>query len=225
MQKTLESFIDPANIPVKYGGQLEFKFGDLPILDPALANVIKWEVGKQDFPHGPMYWTNKNGDKVEGKLGEETNEISAHLAGSVGGVQREAEVCTVIRTLGVNEDIDGVTNGHATAGTAAAQLKKLNTATEKAAQLNSKLKLQESGLFVPTKAMLEAPTQPPTPAKELQEGELVPATRPEPEGFVTADEGGLGEKGVEGLSLNEKSGDLTNGSANGNGEIKVPHST
>lgn len=228
MQKTLESFIDPANIPIKYGGQLDFKFGDLPILDPILAKVTQWEDGKKDFPHGPMYWTNKKGHKVEGKLGEGSIEIAAHLAGSVNGELRTEEVCTVTRTLGINEDIDGVTNGHITAGTTAAQLAKLNTAATVPVEdeSNSKPELQESGLLVPTASMLEAPTQPTTPAKELQEGELVPATRPEPERFVTAHDGGKVEEAVKGLSLNEKSGNLDlNGSANGNGELKGPHAT
>ncbi|CAG8954657.1 hypothetical protein HYFRA_00004578 [Hymenoscyphus fraxineus] len=56
MKKTLESFIDPKNIPKKYGGELEFQFGDMPLLDPAMANITTWENGKTDLAHGPMIW-------------------------------------------------------------------------------------------------------------------------------------------------------------------------
>ncbi|KAK9264412.1 hypothetical protein V1519DRAFT_427423, partial [Lipomyces tetrasporus] len=35
MNATLESFIDPANLPNKYGGELDFEFGQMPVLDPA----------------------------------------------------------------------------------------------------------------------------------------------------------------------------------------------
>ncbi|KAI6715066.1 phosphatidylinositol transporter [Diplocarpon mali] len=227
-QKTLESFIDPANIPVKYGGKLEFVFGDLPVLDPALTKVVEWEEGKKDFPHGPMYWTNKKGQPVEGKHVEDEREIAAKSVGSVKGKQRNDEVCTLKYILGGNDDIDGVTNGHAAAAGTAQILNTASTESE-----DNKPELQPSGLIVPTRAQLEAPTQPPTPAQEVQEselvtasktepsahevqeGELVPADRPEPQRFVTA---------AEGLSLNEKSGNLSpNGSVNG--EVKGPHST
>lgn len=217
MQKTLESFIDPINIPKKYGGQLEFTFGDLPVFDPAISKIIKWEGETKDFPHGPMYWRNTQGERVEGKLGEETREMTALAVGSVEGNQRDDTVCTVTRTLGTDEDVDGLTNGHTTAGTAAANLEKAQTATEDSSE-------RPTNLLVPTKSQLEAPTQPTTPMHEVQEGELVPATRPEPKRFVTANEdlSGLAKK-VEGVELSEKSGNLNgNGVAtNGNG----PHVT
>jgi len=224
MQKTLESFIDPVNIPKKYGGQLDFTFGDLPVFDPAITKVIQWEGENKDFPHGPMYWRNTQGKKVEGKLGEETKEMSALAVGSIDGKQREESVCTVTRTLGKDQDVDGLTNGHATAGTQAALLEKAKTATEESeagAQPGSN-HARPTGLLVPTQSQLEAPTQPTTPAHELQEGELVPASRPEPKRFVTADEG-VGElaQKVENVELSEKSGNLSNGNGvavvNGNG--------
>ncbi|PBP17680.1 cellular retinaldehyde-binding/triple function protein [Diplocarpon rosae] len=227
-QKTLESFIDPANIPVKYGGKLEFVFGDLPVLDPALEKVVKWEEGKKDFPHGPMYWTNKKGQPVEGKSVEDEREIAAKSVGSVQGKQRNDEVCTVKHVLGGHGDLGGLTNGHATAGTS----QRPDTAAIDSE--DDKPELQPSGLVVPTRAQLEAPTQPPTPAQEVQEselvpvskteppsheaqeGELVPADRPEPQRFVTA---------AEGLGLNEKSGNLNqNQNGTGNG-VEGPHST
>jgi len=232
MQKTLESFIDPVNIPKKYGGQLDFTFGDLPVFDPAITKIVKWEGENKDFPHGPMYWRNTQGERVEGKLGEETREMTALAVGSVGGKQRDESVCTVTRTLGVDQDVDGLTNGHVTAGTTAALLEKARTATESEDQnQNQNQSLNQDpaaaarpNTLVPTKSQLEAPTVPTTPAHELQEGDLVPATRPEPQRFVTADEGISALAGkVEGVELSEKSGNVVgNGIAtNGNG----PHST
>lgn len=250
MQKTLESFIDPANIPVKYGGLLEFKFGDTPILDPAMEHVVKWEAGHSEFPHGPAYWINKQGAKVEGKLGEESNEIQAIAVGSVGGKERKETVCTVTRTLLTH---DGLTKGLSNGQYIDSRLAKLKSGNESAANLR-----------VPTKEQLEAPTVPSTPANELQdpiissqqpakveqpttlevpssnpapdsapaskpelhvqEGELVPATRPEPSRFVTAQEG---LPSVGGLILTEKSGHVEgaamNGNGNGNGN--GPHQT
>ncbi|KAH6696775.1 putative SEC14 cytosolic factor [Leptodontidium sp. MPI-SDFR-AT-0119] len=220
MQKTLEAFIDPANIPKKYGGQLDFTFGDLPVFDPAIAKVIQWEGENKDFPHGPMYWRNTQGERVEGKLGEETKEMSALAVGSVEGKQREDSICTVTRTLGKDEDVDGLTNGHVTAGTMAALLEKSKTATEDpgaeaGVNVDADGVARPTNVLVPTKSQLEAPTQPPTPAHELQEGDLVPASRPEPKHFVTADEG-TGElaKKVEAVELSEKSGNLSNGNGN-----------
>lgn len=185
MKATLESFIDPKNIPQKYGGQLDFHFGDMPVLDPHLENVLKWEGDNKDFPHGPMYWIDKTKD---GK------EIKALAVGSVNGKERQEDVCTVTKALKDDEDLKGA---------------------------NGKLSIIRPEL-------LRAPTAAPSEAEELenpitatekeeskiedvpvvvQEGELVPATRPEPVSYVTA------AQGIETLSLNEKSGNLENGSA------------
>ncbi|CAI6338884.1 unnamed protein product [Periconia digitata] len=58
---TLTQYIDPENIPKKYGGQLDFKWGDMPHLEPELDAQIKWEKpatqnGKNTFPIGPLMW-------------------------------------------------------------------------------------------------------------------------------------------------------------------------
>ncbi|KAL2070231.1 hypothetical protein VTL71DRAFT_13257 [Oculimacula yallundae] len=229
MKKTLESFIDPVNIPKKYGGQLDYTFGDLPVFDPAISKVINWEGGRTDFPHGPMYWRSTKGEKLEGRLGEETNEMTALAVGSVEGKQREESICKVTRTLGRDQDVDGLTNGHSTAGTAAAQQQELEKPQTATTTEPPAAETRPTGLLVPTQSQLEAPTVPTTPMHEVQEGELVPATRPEPKRFVTADEG-IGElaKKVEGVELSEKSGNLNGngngvvgGATNGNG----PHAT
>lgn len=56
VKPTLEAFIDPKNIPKKYGGELDYTFGQLGIPDPAWDGVIRWEKGYSSFPSGPLLW-------------------------------------------------------------------------------------------------------------------------------------------------------------------------
>lgn len=61
MKSTLEQYIDPANIPKKYGGTLEYEFGMLPVLEPAFQEQLNWdnpqeEKGAKTFPTGPIRW-------------------------------------------------------------------------------------------------------------------------------------------------------------------------
>ncbi|KAI0998807.1 hypothetical protein K3495_g9390 [Podosphaera aphanis] len=80
VQKTLEAFMEPQNIPKQYGGQLDFQHGDRPRLDPALQGLIKWENGWDDFPGGPIYWVD-NGDCFEAyrSAGASTSEIKEKI--------------------------------------------------------------------------------------------------------------------------------------------------
>jgi len=64
MQSTLRKFIDPANIPKKFGGELDFEFGKVPALDPSLKDLITWEGSHTDFPRGPLFWHDR-GDYIE----------------------------------------------------------------------------------------------------------------------------------------------------------------
>jgi hypothetical protein len=96
LKQTLEKFIDPVNIPIKYGGQLKFEFGDFPVLDPAIKEVITWENGVTDFPQGPKLWVHSNGDA------EKT--MKAIAVGSVEEKQRRQEVCVVKKLLDETAD-------------------------------------------------------------------------------------------------------------------------
>ncbi|KAK9389409.1 CRAL-TRIO domain-containing protein [Lipomyces mesembrius] len=87
MKATLRSYIDPANLPKQYGGELDFEFGRGPVLDPAMKDVLKWAGSYTDFPHGPIYWTDK-GDHIE-----------ATAVGHVGNNERHDTVCTVRKTV------------------------------------------------------------------------------------------------------------------------------
>lgn len=77
---TLSKYIDPENIPEKYGGKLKYNFGDLPNIDPDLHNVLQWTApnklnGMDTIPSGPIRWvTTPTGDKVALALGSENGK-------------------------------------------------------------------------------------------------------------------------------------------------------
>ncbi|TVY55851.1 SEC14 cytosolic factor [Lachnellula suecica] len=225
MKKTLESFIDPSNIPKKYGGSLDFHFGDMPVLDPRLSNVLKWEGGRVDFPGGPMYWVSDGG-----KEGEERIKLLA--VGSEGGKERRQEVCVVTRHLPEASTSSTNTpstskpttaNGHLAPAsalshsqlTAPTEMDLPSTINQPAPSEQEKVaeteqKAPEASEKIPEQEPAQEQAKP-----EVQAGELVPPTRPEPVSFVTASEG-VPQSQLKDLSLNEK--DVN---ANGGG----PHQT
>ncbi|KAL2106936.1 hypothetical protein VUR80DRAFT_5935 [Thermomyces stellatus] len=83
---TLRQFIDPKNIPKKYGGELDFSWGDLPTVDPAWDGIVEWE-GKPGFPTGPHIWRDIEGDRME-CIG----------LGQKDGKLRRERICTVKKT-------------------------------------------------------------------------------------------------------------------------------
>lgn len=61
VKPTLLQYIDEDNIPKKYGGKLDFKFGDMPMLEPAIADNMEWQDNTRkgdfrSFPAGPIKW-------------------------------------------------------------------------------------------------------------------------------------------------------------------------
>lgn len=85
VKPTLESFIDPANIPKQYGGQLDFKWGDKPTTDPAVKAVATWENGYTDFPIGPLYW----------RVNSEGTRLECIAVGTVDQKERHEVVCSI----------------------------------------------------------------------------------------------------------------------------------
>jgi hypothetical protein len=85
VKPTLESFIEPRNIPKQYGGELEFEFFDRPNVDPKIKEAVTWEEGYTDFPEGPAYWVPVDGGK----------RLACVAVGSKGGKERRERVCTV----------------------------------------------------------------------------------------------------------------------------------
>ena len=71
MKRTLELYVEPENIPQKYGGKLDFKFGDLPVLEPAIEDSLVWNEpersknGHRTMPTGPIRWQYDNHGDLE----------------------------------------------------------------------------------------------------------------------------------------------------------------
>ena len=62
--RTLSKYIDQENIPKKYGGTLDYDFGQLPTIDPAYADRLEWKEPKAEgrvrrWPHGPLAWQHR----------------------------------------------------------------------------------------------------------------------------------------------------------------------
>ncbi|KAF2481848.1 CRAL-TRIO domain-containing protein [Neohortaea acidophila] len=86
---TLEKFVNIEDIPKKYGGKLDWKFGDRPFLDPGIANAIRWrseveEKGHKTFPLGPMKLQyDEQGDLVLQEIGTEGGKPRTRVIGSL----------------------------------------------------------------------------------------------------------------------------------------------
>jgi hypothetical protein len=177
VKKTLETFIDPANIPKKYGGELDFEFGDMPVLDPHFNEVMTWENGNTTFPHGPMYW----------KKGEKEDEVELIAVGSVDEKERLEKVCVLKGNFKAMQNGPEYSNGHAVVPKTEQVLgDSLAKPTEVTKQVDVDAGTNEN-VHV---------TAPEDSKVEVQEGEVVTTSRPELQTFVTA---------TEGLSLNDDS--------------------
>jgi hypothetical protein len=117
---TLSQYIDPENIPIKYGGKMDYKWGDMPNLEPEIEAAFRWESpatqsGKNTFPIGPMKWEKG-----------ENGEMQAFAMGSEKGVPRRKLVFTIPNPVGkqdpalpvVNTPIDEAELRWTTVGTA-----------------------------------------------------------------------------------------------------------
>ena len=97
---TLEQYVDPIHIPKRYGGKLDWEWGQLPNLDPEIESQLKWvnpdktREGRNTFPIGPIRWrTDSNGD------------LAAVAMGTENGKQRE-------RTVAILSSGDGQVMSH-----------------------------------------------------------------------------------------------------------------
>ncbi|KAI9722627.1 MAG: hypothetical protein M1812_001558 [Candelaria pacifica] len=86
-RRTLANFIDPADLPKKYGGELDWDFGMTPILDPNARQAVgELEKGSHHWVEGPVIWELPPGQ-----------EPKAVAVGSVGGKDRR-EVVAIMHT-------------------------------------------------------------------------------------------------------------------------------
>lgn len=95
MTPTLSKYIDIDNIPKKYGGNLDWKFGDMPALDPSITESLRWkevteEKGHKTLPIGPIKWQyDAHGD------------LAAMAVGSEDGKKREKVIAGLHPEKGV----------------------------------------------------------------------------------------------------------------------------
>lgn len=86
---TLTQYIDIDNIPKKYGGNLDFEWGQMPNFDPEIDAAFAWEnpslqKGKNTLPTGPITWE-------KGANGE----LKAVAVGHENGKPRHTTVFTI----------------------------------------------------------------------------------------------------------------------------------
>ncbi|KAI5361470.1 Putative CRAL-TRIO lipid binding domain, CRAL/TRIO domain, CRAL/TRIO domain superfamily [Septoria linicola] len=80
MLSELSKVVDVENIPKKYGGQLDWNFGDMPYLGPSVAESLRWkevteENGHKTLPKGPIRWEyDEDGDLVAIAIGTEAGK-------------------------------------------------------------------------------------------------------------------------------------------------------
>lgn len=82
------SFIDIANIPKKYGGELDFECGKLPVLDQQVRDCLSVAPGtdaERLFLTAPVRWIDTGDD----------DEMIALGVGSIDGKQRKETVATL----------------------------------------------------------------------------------------------------------------------------------
>ncbi|GAB1736247.1 hypothetical protein NU219Hw_g6920t1 [Hortaea werneckii] len=73
MRSTLEQYVDLDNLPKKYGGNLDWEFGDMPALDPGIVKALDWkqtieQKGHKTLPIGPIRWEYEDGNGKKGDL-------------------------------------------------------------------------------------------------------------------------------------------------------------
>ncbi|KAI9761642.1 MAG: hypothetical protein M4579_000876 [Chaenotheca gracillima] len=104
VKPTLTKFIDLANIPKKYGGELEYEFGMMPVLDAAAQDSLTWSTSgeangdsghkQKTFPIGPMRWVDQDITEANGdgeKAGQQKDLIAM---GSVQGKERRQKIAS-----------------------------------------------------------------------------------------------------------------------------------
>ncbi|GAB0136418.1 hypothetical protein EsDP_00004719 [Epichloe bromicola] len=97
VKATLEAFIEPRNIPKKYGGELDFSFGQLGVPDPAWEGIVSWENGFTSFPTGPLLW----------KEVDNGRRMACVASGKENGKPRDVRICTMPKAWPPRETLDG----------------------------------------------------------------------------------------------------------------------
>lgn len=88
--KILSEHIDPPSIPKKYGGGLNFTWGDMPNITPSMLEEFTWEDGFTSVPIGPCRW--EKGDEGEMRciaVGTEDGQKRHKVIGKLGKSWRQ----------------------------------------------------------------------------------------------------------------------------------------
>ncbi|KAF2086293.1 CRAL/TRIO domain-containing protein [Saccharata proteae CBS 121410] len=91
MKSTLEQYIDPENIPKKYGGKLDFEFGMMPILEPAIQEHLNFQnpskqAGANTIPTGPIKWEEDKDGKIQAlAVGSENGKHRRTVVANLNG--------------------------------------------------------------------------------------------------------------------------------------------
>ncbi len=88
-QSVLEEAIEKCNIPERYGGYLDYAFGQAPVLDPAVDEIVSWHGEYSNFPSASLVW-----EPVEG----DPDLVACLVVGSRAGKAQRECVCTIPRT-------------------------------------------------------------------------------------------------------------------------------
>ncbi|KAK0357583.1 hypothetical protein LTR91_004060 [Friedmanniomyces endolithicus] len=100
---TLEKYVDRENIPKKYGGTLDWSFGNMPFLEPGIAENLRWKIdvhenGHRTLPKGPIRWQyDENGDLVATAIGSEHGKPRNSV---IAGLHPQAGVATLALSPG-----------------------------------------------------------------------------------------------------------------------------
>ncbi|TDZ33229.1 SEC14 cytosolic factor [Colletotrichum spinosum] len=129
---TLEQFVDRRNIPKKYGGELDFSWGDQATVDPAWDGVVQWADGHSCFKSRPAFW----------RVTDDGSRVECFGIGSVDGKEQNELICSVPRTWppAQTEKANGaapeVANGVVTEGTQTESVKTADTTNEDFSKLS-----------------------------------------------------------------------------------------
>ncbi|KAK5126436.1 hypothetical protein LTR85_010672 [Meristemomyces frigidus] len=133
MKETLEKFVDLDNVPKKYGGNLDWQFGDMPYLEPSVVNALRWEEqttekGHRTWPKGPIKWQyDDKGDLVAKAIGTENGRPRNRV---IAGLHPDAGVAQLALSPGRLQQ--GKTSAHMASATGAAAIKSPAGATTNA---------------------------------------------------------------------------------------------
>lgn len=82
----LEQVIDIDNIPKVYGGNLDWHFGDMPNIDPAIREAYGYE--PQQWPAGPVY---VQGDEIVAVGSNADGTLRHDIVGKLRDPQHSSE--------------------------------------------------------------------------------------------------------------------------------------